>query len=98
MDAIAAAGVVLGALVCSGGAWAVYRARSSAKAGLAAYRGVGVVTLMLAGLSGLLVGYHLIAWSLPGRPITLVIPSERMWIVLCVIAAGLTCSIWLDRR
>jgi len=54
-------------------------------------------TRLTAGVSGLIIGYHMLAWSLPSGWLALRVPFERAWVVGVVAGVALSGSLLADR-
>jgi hypothetical protein len=58
--------------------------------------GLGEPTRMAAGLSSVLLGYHIVAWVTGWK--LLAAPVERWWVVVLVVVVAVVASVGMDRK
>lgn len=95
-------GVVAGVACGILGLWMLRNAKrdvrapaDGAEASGAERAGLTAPTRMTVGITAILVGYHLVAWSVP-RPM-FGVPVDRWWIVACVAVLAVVGALVADR-
>ncbi|MEN0020256.1 MAG: hypothetical protein AAF747_05175 [Planctomycetota bacterium] len=88
-------GIVAGVLLAVGGFWSMLLARRGRDDGggrgrLPIVGDVGVPTLLVLGLIGIALGYHVAAWSWPGMKIPTAVPVANWWwlVVISIVAVA----------
>lgn len=81
-------GVVAGALVMVGSLVLIRAGRAGRRA---------TPTRLTAGVCGLIIGYHVMAWSMPQGWLALRVPLSRWWAVALVTVAAVGGSLLADR-
>lgn len=82
------AGLVAGAIVMAAGLAAIRAGRQGRRVS---------PTRLTAGVCGLILGYHIAAWSMPPDWLTLRVPFSRWWVVAVVVVTAMGGSLLADR-
>ena len=93
ISVVAILGAAVGAAVVIAGAWLLREPSAGARRA-----SLSVPTRMALGLTLLVLGYHVAAWSLPDSWTPMKVPLERWWMLAAGAGAMIGSSVAMDRR